>query len=429
MSKLSNTTKRPAGTFRPFATQSEFVAPGEPWDALETKLRPSDGAMVVGHTPLTRPAPRHENFNRWEDREYLRGLDMIEVQNWPVRAEVATLAASGFAGMALDVSQPTVGALTLDPPILACGNDDDIWKSVDGGYSWTVDLNVASMVWAAMAYSDYTAIALGTVAGAERAYAQGQDDPGAWYFQALADCASATCCETSSDVDLAWFGGERTTSSDPCIWEINDANHGGPDWTTAAATQISGSIAGSDPIISIAYAGAGGYAAACGETNLWKWVPGVDTALTAITFGTALGAFVMRSIVYDEGNAVFLIFCTDNASLRVYSLAPGASSATAITTIAGVHMGAAGAHPTRDGATARGSLVVCPVASPAGFMLASTHGFASCVLLPDPSYALLPVSPGNTTKFRTLGNRIAAGRYHAAGDLHISQGLRLGRPI
>lgn len=399
--------KRPSGRLRDFATNPNYSAGADPWSGQPTKVRPSDGVMQAGVIPNTQPLARHENFNRWEERRYLALLDGLEV-NFLDTAIVGTVTGNQATGVAC-------GVWRADRPLfVTAASDPDIWVATDDR-TFTSSLTLVGGSWAHLAEGPYSTAAVGSSGAGDYVAAVGEGDPTTWYTRAMTDCLTLHAVVVDPDNDEIIAVGENASGSDPAVWTVSDPDHGGPTFAAASFAQIS--RAGSQALQFVARGPV--YRVASGTTELSYWQRG-DATLTADAFATSLGAHTIKGLVYDDENALFLVLTSDGTNSKVWRWSPGVFGPTEQLAINGL-VWATG----KQIVASRGACIMAATTS--GTLVFSYDAFVSYRRVPDPCLRFDTAPVGPSTLVTLCDNRFIVGDYHAAGDVRLAYGIRLGQ--
>lgn len=427
-----NVNTKPAGPVPVWATNVTMTDIA-PFGGNPTKIKPAPGIIAEGYHVNEQPSSQRLNWKENDQDRRLAVVDMIEARSFVEPGDGGGICNPGTGGAVGDFCAVP---WTVFPQILRASASYIVSASVDGGYTWTTDLNAGAGACTGIAARDdgsnqgCVAVAL-TNGATPQIYMRGA--VGAWISTALNVAPSgsgATTCITADafDGNGMWIGGSTTATPTPTIWKVVD-NHGIFSSQTQLTCSPSGAI-GAGCVVRLIAAGPTYKIGAMyvGATNyLWRWQDGDATAV-AVTPPTA---DEIRDLLWCPEDKVFLLIASSVGHVVTFWQSPDGSTGS-WAQIAPDSTGAAflNADAYVRGACVRGSILMVPISYNSGaaniVMVSGSLG-ATWKQVADPlrrhqSQAPVPV----TTVCRNLGEQFMAAGYVAASKSAHALTLRAG---
>lgn len=326
----------------------------------------------------------------------------------------------------------------LEPRMIHAYDDATIKKSVNGGYTWSTEVTIATATFAGAAcQTDSTAAVYVTSAPIGAIACTGPGN--AWTQTALAGTTPCTPLNITADPFRAstyWVGG--SDNSIPKVWSQVSVNG-------AAPTQTQYTMSGGTAGVNVLAVGRNVILAAsntAGTSRLWSIVPG-----GAVTSVTPPSATFIVDIQWLDSFGWFLLVASNGTTIELWtSLTGGTGTWTTRGTVAfqagfgvpnALLRGSCVVGPLSYGASvpspfiagALPCLVVLPVVGTAQMIVLSSDGGVTWNVLPNPLARHVSLSPNNNaTRCRVVNNRLIAYGYNAVGNVASAFGMRAGRP-
>lgn len=406
---------RPPGAPRIVASDLVYADPGEAWDTLPTKVEPSAGMNLTGAVPNQPINAEHDNWraNDWTRR--LAAIDLIEVQNFTEpgdgKGTFSPTGSSFVAGMAW-----IKGQSSSLPRILACGDGESILSSIDGGYTWTTEYTpvaAADFIDLCDRNSHQTAGAIYLDAGVYK-FAR-MSVAGSWVNATATDATDLNAIAGDPYRDYFWVVGGTAGTGYIRRWEDDSA----PAYANfdGGATNFHFVAVGPTAVLAATQGG-----------QIYKVADPAGAAVAAVLVHDNASPGLTVGLVYLEPQALFVLFTSDFAagSAEIWTSADLGSTWTQVGAATAALLGI-----VAGSCLARGSVLYSAGTKNdlGAFLHVSGDAGATWDVLPDPlaRHQSLAVVP-QTTRIRSVGNRIMVAGYVAAGQIAHALSVR-GGPI
>lgn len=400
---------RPKGRPVLWATDGNFSDSGKPWHTTPTKREPTAGEIAAGYYPDRRRPAVIDNWKEYDAGRRLRHLDLSEGLNFPYVRPAAGSSGNVAGQMAREQFRPNGHGR-----LLLANRGDDLLVSIDGGYSWASEINVAtSEWWGVRTLTNRSALAVFESGGAGRWTVLGADDL-TWSGATAFTGATMARVVVPDPYDLCWWIGGELSGTGPGIWQLTDTEGVSGTMVEDTYHPTSGN---NDPIYWIA-AGPD-YKLACnydgvGGTDLYRFQAGDANAGAPIT--GPFDSSEIRALLWLPEDAVFLMLSHQTGGS--YGRTNVAISADGETWDALANM--ADFETAVYGAEAIGSTIVV-AGELEGVPMVAVSGDAgdSWEYYPSPTD-----EGGDVARVHDLGNQLAVTGYAGGGNILSAFGLR-----
>lgn len=387
------------------ATYSGLTGSAAVYNGTSTKVTMGAPVLAAGKAPLSPFRAQYQNA--WEN-DVGKRLDHLDLAECTFVDSGALADATGASGFRL--RSAAAHHLVGRPLAAHVYGGDTVWKSIDGGHTWTSwDSAVGRYYIDVAEHLGSSIAAIAAPGGVHRIYAF---DGTAWASAALIDTAISACIVGKPSASRYYIGGRGGALGNTSVWKVIDGSGGAFPMTQTR-------LAHTD-LVSIEYIACGPSGnVGCSTAKSYTWAD-ADTALTLGGTPVASG-YIVQGLVYDETRSRFVAVTGNGTNTVFRASTDDGVTWTTIGTVASV--------AAQDySVSIRGGVIVFgAIYGGEDYLAISADGGLTAELVPNP---LTRESGAGATVVQHTShhqNRLFVAGYRAAGSTKWAGAIKTGR--